>query len=71
MRSSQMLQRERKLLKLCEDPTHFAELILGHDLWSKQREILKSVAVIRERPVKPAMPAQKLSLPPRRSYVDH
>jgi phage terminase large subunit len=44
MRSSQMLERERKLLKICEDPTHFAELILGHDVWSKQDEILQSVA---------------------------
>jgi hypothetical protein len=40
----QMLERERKLLNVLEDPTHFAEVILGHDVWSKQNEILQSVA---------------------------
>jgi hypothetical protein len=44
MRSSQTLAKQKKLLELIDDPTRFAEVFLGDAVWSKQREILQSVA---------------------------
>src|SRR5271169_2426183 len=44
MRSSQMLVRQQKLLEMIDDPTLFAQVILGDAVWSKQREIQQSVA---------------------------
>jgi phage terminase large subunit len=38
------IEKKSQVRQLIEDPTAFAEVMLGHDLWSKQREILKSVA---------------------------
>jgi phage terminase large subunit len=34
---------EEQVLEAIKDPVEFAELLLGQDLWSKQREILESV----------------------------
>src|SRR5262249_1418858 len=36
--------KENELLRIIEDPTRFAEVMLGHDLWPKQAQILQSVA---------------------------
>jgi len=44
MKSWTKLARENHGLKLAEDPVYFAELMLGARLWSKQAEILRSVA---------------------------
>src|SRR4051812_36206621 len=33
-----------ELLRVIEDPSLFAQTILGHEVWSKQEEILQSVA---------------------------
>ena len=44
MRSSQTLEKQQKLLRVIDDPTRFAEVMLGDAVWSKQREILQSVA---------------------------
>jgi phage terminase large subunit len=37
-------RREQELLRILEDPTRFAQCILRHRVWSKQLEILQSVA---------------------------
>jgi hypothetical protein len=44
MRSLQTLEKQQKLLQVIDDPTRFAEVMLGDAVWSKQREILQSVA---------------------------
>lgn len=44
MRYSPTLARQQKLVQAFEDPALFSQFILGDDLWSKQREILQSVA---------------------------
>ena len=38
------LEKEREVLRVIEDPVLFAKAMLGHEVWSKQREILESVA---------------------------
>jgi hypothetical protein len=44
MRSSKVSEKDKRLLQVIEDPAQFAEAILGHEVWSKQREMLQSVA---------------------------
>lgn len=44
MRWSQTLAKQQKLLRVIDDPTRFAEVMLGDTVWSTQREILQSVA---------------------------
>jgi phage terminase large subunit len=44
MRSSKVSEKDKRLLQVIEDPSQFAEAILGHEVWSKQREMLQSVA---------------------------
>ena len=44
MRSSLTREKERRILRVIDDPTLFAQVMLGHDIWAKQREILQSVA---------------------------
>jgi hypothetical protein len=39
-----MLEKEREVLRIVEDPSLFAEIMLGHQVWSKQHSILQSVA---------------------------
>src|ERR1700722_10801395 len=41
-----------RVQRLIEDPSSFAEGVLGHNLWSKQKEILQSVATHRRTAVK-------------------
>src|SRR5580692_5456689 len=38
-------EKEHEVLRIIEDPTLFAQVMLGHDVWSKQHEILQSVAM--------------------------
>src|SRR5229473_2012925 len=44
MTSWSKLARRNHALKLAEDPVYFAEVMLGAQLWSRQEEILRSVA---------------------------
>jgi ribosomal protein L37AE/L43A len=44
MQSSPTLDKEQEVLRVIEDPRLFAQVMLGHDVWSKQSEILQSVA---------------------------
>jgi phage terminase large subunit len=44
MRSLKVSEKARRLLRAVEDPAQFAEVMLGHEVWSKQREMLDSVA---------------------------
>jgi phage terminase large subunit len=44
MRSSKQQEKKAKLLQVIEDPAEFAQVMLNHRLWSKQREIMQSVA---------------------------
>jgi phage terminase large subunit len=37
-------EKEREVLRIIEDPALFAQIMLGHDVWTKQHEILESVA---------------------------
>src|SRR5271154_2513778 len=43
MPSSRKADKEHEILRIIEDPVLFARVMLGLDLWSKQREILESV----------------------------
>ena len=52
MRSLLTPEKELALLQIIEDPVQFAENILGHDVWAKQREILQSVAKYSRTAVK-------------------
>ena len=45
-------EKETEILRIIEDPALFAEFILGHEVWSKQREILESVAMHSRTAVK-------------------
>ena len=44
MPSSAQRRRDQQILRISEDPARFSESILGQDIWSKQVEILHSVA---------------------------
>src|SRR5215472_10413994 len=44
MRLSRKLDKRDEVLQVIEDPTLFAQIMLGHEVWSKQYEILQSVA---------------------------
>src|SRR6266404_5024599 len=44
MKSSLVPKREQELLRIVKDPTLFAEAMLGHQVWSRQNDILQSVA---------------------------
>src|SRR5438876_11543632 len=44
MPSSPLREKEKRVLQAFDDPMLFAEVMLGHQLWSRQRLILKSVA---------------------------
>jgi hypothetical protein len=44
MQSSTKLAKTNQILELARDPASFARVILGHDVWSKQAQILQSVA---------------------------
>jgi hypothetical protein len=44
MRSSTKPSKAEKLAKIIENPCSFAQVILGHQVWSRQGEILQSVA---------------------------
>jgi phage terminase large subunit len=44
MRCSQTRQRQQKFQQVISDPTLFAQVMLGDAVWSKQGEILQSVA---------------------------
>jgi phage terminase large subunit len=44
MRSSKVSEKAKRLVQAIEDPVQFAEVILGHQVWSKQGEMLHSVA---------------------------
>jgi len=44
MRSSGKLAKTNQILELAKNPACFARVILGHHVWSKQNEILQSVA---------------------------
>ena len=44
MKSSHALAKEQEVLRVIEDPTLFAQVMLGHNVWAKQNEILQSVA---------------------------
>ena len=44
MKSSNNGKRNRESARIVKDPCLFSECLLGHDLWSKQRDILRSVA---------------------------
>jgi phage terminase large subunit len=44
MKSSHALGKEQAVLRVIEDPTLFAQVMLGHNVWAKQNEILQSVA---------------------------
>jgi phage terminase large subunit len=37
--------KEQEVLRVIEDPALFAQVMLDHDVWRKQREILESVAI--------------------------
>jgi len=51
MKSSTMKAKKELRATLC-DPVLFARRILGHNMWSKQEEILKSIATHRRTAVK-------------------
>jgi hypothetical protein len=53
MRSSRKLN-DQKLNKVLHDPVLFAEVMLGHDLWSTQHRILQSVAANQRTAVRGA-----------------
>ena len=44
MRYSTKKNSSAQLREVVNDPVLFAQRILGHDVWAKQREILESVA---------------------------
>ena len=44
MPSSRVPRKEQRLLQIVKDPTLFAEVMLGHQIWSRQNDILQSVA---------------------------
>src|SRR6266404_3435905 len=44
MQSSIKKTSEERLRQVIEDPFQFSKKILGHNIWSKQEEILRSVA---------------------------
>jgi len=44
MRSLPKLEKEQEVLRVVEDPVLFAQVMLGHEMWSKQADILHSVA---------------------------
>jgi hypothetical protein len=46
------LGKEQDVLRVIEDPVLFAEVMLGHEVWSKQRQILQSVATRSRTAVK-------------------
>jgi phage terminase large subunit len=52
MPSSPTRKKTAKVRDLIMDPTLFAETMLGHDLWPKQQEILRSVATFPRTAVK-------------------
>jgi hypothetical protein len=45
-------ERDRKILQVVDDPTLFAEVMLGHQVRSRQDEILQSVAMHARTAVK-------------------
>lgn len=49
---SRTFAKEREILRVMDDPALFARVMLGHDLWLKQCEILRSVAVHKRTAVK-------------------
>ena len=51
MKSSTMKAKDR-LRQSLQDPVLFAKRILGHKVWSKQEEILRSVATHRRTAVR-------------------
>jgi phage terminase large subunit len=52
MRSSPKPDKEHEILGIIEDPTLFARVMLGHEVWSKQHDILQSVALNERTAVK-------------------
>jgi hypothetical protein len=52
MRSSCRHDKKDELLQVIENPSLFARVMLGHDVWSKQHEILQSVATSPRTAVK-------------------
>jgi phage terminase large subunit len=52
MRSLPKPGKEQEVLRVIEDPVLFAEVMLGHEVWSKQRQILQSVATRSRTAVK-------------------
>ena len=52
MRSSRSGKRVSQTKKLLEDPAAFTRTLLDHDIWSKQEEILRSVAKFSRTSVK-------------------
>lgn len=44
MGSSNTRSKEKRVLEMMADPAQFAQVMLGHQVWAKQREILQSVA---------------------------
>jgi hypothetical protein len=45
-------EKKQEVLRVIEDPVLFAEVMLGHEVWSKQRQILQSVATCSRTAVK-------------------
>jgi hypothetical protein len=45
-------EKEQEVLRVIEDPVLFAQVMLDHDVWRKQREILESVATHSRTAVK-------------------
>ena len=44
MRSLPKFDKEQEVLRAIEDPVLFAQVVLGQEMWSRQAEILYSVA---------------------------
>src|SRR4051812_30472989 len=52
MPSSLTREKQQEVLRVIEDPALFVQAMLGHDVWSKQADILQSVAMFPRTAVK-------------------